>query len=712
MQEKTSPPDPALRSRAEEELRQKRPSMAAEADALALCHELEVHQIELQMQNQELKRAQTQLAASEEKYRELYEFAPIGYITLDDSGKILEANLAASRVLGKERRSLLNCSFQSFLAPGSHAQFEAFCGRVLLSDKKETVELQLKGAAGSPRWAMIEARSLQESPHHHCLMAVVDITERKRIEEALQQSRDTLERKVEERTDELVEANRAAEAAAQAKSAFLANMSHEIRTPLNAIIGLTSLLLEESDLTAEQMDFIETIRASGDALLAIINDILDFSKIDQNKIELEEQPFDLRSLMEEALDLVAAQASEKGLNLAYTFGEDLPTMVVGDPARLRQIISNLLSNAVKFTDNGEVLLSASGERYAEGQEIHFSVRDTGIGIPPKSLKLLFQSFSQIEPTVSRIYGGTGLGLAISKSLVELMGGRIWVESEEGEGSTFHFTIKASAASMESPRKKVRRELMGERVLVVDDNKTNRRIIGMQTFRWGMVPTVTSSAEEALRWIRRGDEFEAAILDVDMQDPEMIPLAEEIKKRGTPLVALASLGRRTDSNLFQVLLSKPIKPAQLYALLLEIFAKGSLLPARPAAASGAKHRPLRILLADDHAPSQKVVCQMLNRLGYRADVAANGAEALQALERKHYDLVLMDVKMPVMDGLEATRIIRQRWADKGPKIVAITAYGLKGDAEKCLQAGMDGYLAKPIKLEDLSALLKEHFPGEG
>jgi PAS domain S-box-containing protein len=711
MQEKTLPPDPALRSRAEEELRQRGHSIATGADALALCHELEVHQIELQMQNEELMRAQTQLAASEEKYRELYEFAPIGYLTLEDSGKILEANLAAASILGKERKDLLNCSFQSFLAHGSHAQFEAFCGRVLLSDKKETVELRLKSAAGSPRWTMIEARSLQESPHHHCLMAIVDITERKRAEEALQQSRDTLEQKVEERTAELIKANRAAEAAAQAKSAFLANMSHEIRTPLNAVIGMTSLLLEDGDLTAEQMDFIETIRGSGDALLAIINDILDFSKIDQNKIELEEQPFDLRNLVEEALDLVAAQASEKGLNLAYTLGEEVPTVVVGDHARLRQILSNLLSNAIKFTDKGEVLLSVSGERYAEGQEIHFSVRDTGIGIPRKSLKLLFQSFSQIEPTVSRIYGGTGLGLAISKKLVELMGGRIWVESEEGKGSIFHFTIKASAAPTESPRTKVRRELTGKRVLVVDENKTNRRIVGMQIYRWGMVPTVTPSAEEALKWIRRGDEFDAAILDVDRQDPEMKDLAEKIKNRGTPLVALASLGRRTDPNLFQALLSKPIKPAQLYSVLIGVFAEKTLQPAQPAAAARAKHKPLRILLAEDHAPSQKVVLQMLNRLGYRADVAANGAEALQALDLKHYDLVLMDVKMPEMDGLEATRIIRQRWADIGPKIVAITAYGLEGDAEKCLQEGMDGYLAKPIRMEDLAAILEEHFPGE-
>jgi len=386
--------------------------------------------------------------------------------------------------------------------------------------------------------------------------------------------------------------------------------------------------------------------------------------------------------------------------------------VVGDPARLRQIISNLLSNAVKFTDNGEVLLSISGEGYRESQEIHFSVRDTGIGIPRESLKLLFQSFSQIEPTGSRIYGGTGLGLAISKKLVELMGGRIWVESEEGKGSAFHFTIKASAAPTESSRTKVRRELMGKRVLVVDDNKTNRRIIGVQTYRWEMVPTVTPSAEEALRWIRRGDEFEAAILDVDMQDPEMIALAEEIKKRSTPLVALASLGRHADPNLFQAVLSKPFKPAQLYALLLEIFAKGSLQPAQPTKVSSAKNNPLRILLAEDHAPSQKVVLQMLNRLGYRADVAANGAEALQALERKHYDLVLMDLKLPEMDGLEATRALRQRWPENGPKILAITAYGLGGDAERCIQAGMDGYLAKPIKLEDLAAILEEHFPGEG
>jgi PAS domain S-box-containing protein len=531
------------------------------------------------------KRAESAVKESERLLANIINFLPDATFVIDKKGIVISWNRAIEKMTGIKAEQILGRGNYEYALPfygerrpilidivlGSDPSFEEKYDNIKRQEDGSLVgEAYMPNLKGGEAYLLGSASALYDSDGNYwgAIESIRDITERKRAEEDLQRSKEK------------------AESATRAKSEFLANMSHEIRTPMNAVIGMTGLLLNEN-LTPEQRDYAETIRNSGETLLAIINDILDLSKIEGEMIELERQPFDLRSCIDVSLSLVAADASKKGQDMAYSIDDDTPKAILGDPTRLSQILVNLISNAVKFTEKGGVAVSVfSIKLESGGYEIHFAVKDTGIGIPEDKMSRLFQSFSQIDASTTRRYGGTGLGLTISKRLAETMGGNIWVESGMGKGSTFHFTILAEQTLCEP-------------------------------------------------------------IDIG-------------------------------------------KPAS--------YQKGNF--------SGNLDSDLSILLAEDNAVNQKVTQRMLSKLGCRADVAGNGIEVLQAMERQHYDVVLMDVLMPEMDGLEATKVIRQRWpASSQPKIIAMTASALKGDREKCLAAGMDGYISKPTKMEALKAALE-------
>ncbi|WP_299404991.1 response regulator [Acaryochloris sp. IP29b_bin.148] len=551
----------------------------------------------------------------------------------------------------------------------------------------------------------------------------IDVSDRKQSEVKLHQI-----------NAELQVAKEAADTASRAKSEFLANMSHELRTPMNAVIGMTGLLARTS-LTPQQKDFVDTIRGSGDALLNLINDILDFSKIEAGKLEFEEQPFNLKLCIENALKLFAPKAFEKNLELAYLVEPDLPCGIIGDVTRLRQVLVNLLSNAVKFTETGEVVVQVkevtdesalnsdlSSSAQADHHLLQFSVKDTGIGIPPDRMHRLFQSFSQVDTSTTRKFGGTGLGLAISKRLCELMGGQIWVESDLGVGTTFSFTISVKAATtIEHFPDLDLQELAGKRLLIVDDNLTNRKILTLLAETWQMRSYAASGGPEALELLQQDSNFDLAVVDMQMPDMDGVTLAKQIHELALepdiPLIMFSSLGveavsTATGKSYFSALLNKPIQEAQLGAAMVRAIADQPHKINPTAEPSPALPNPnlqsLRILLAEDVVVNQKVALLILKQLGYEADVANNGLEVLAALHRQSYDVVLMDVQMPEMDGLTAARQIQESGAlETRPYVIALTANAMQGDREKCLEAGMQDYVSKPIRSEELKLALERY-----
>ncbi|MCU0772404.1 MAG: response regulator [Verrucomicrobia bacterium] len=523
--------------------------------------------------------------------------------------------------------------------------------------------------------------------------------------------------------EELQAARDRAEREAKAKADLLAFKSHEIRSFMNGILPNAGFLVGSS-LTDEQREYVETIRHSSESILSIVNDILDFSRIESGKLELEDQPFDLRKCVEDALDTMALKAGEKKLDLSYLMEDGVMPRVRGDVVRLRQILVNLISNAVKFTTSGEVAVDI---RPAVDRQLHFVVRDTGIGIPREKQIRLFTPFSQADASTSRQYGGSGLGLSISRRLVERMGGRLWLESEEGRGAEFHFTLPLSEASdgVGTSFSRLHSPLVDLRILVVDDNPRIQQVVSTMARRWGSIPQCAGSVSEALALLNAGPGFDVVLLDSTMGEADPAAAVTSLRlaraSAGARFILLSPVGTRCSSNLFAAHLTKPLKPAHVRDTVARLVTGSKPASSQPAAVPTtgrlADTYPLRVLLCDDNTVNQKVASRMLSQLGYAPALAGNGVEALKAFDAQHYDLVFMDVQMPEMDGLEATRQLRQRQespsdhphCQPAPVIVAMTASAMPGDRDRCLKAGMDDYLSKPVRPDDLRKVVEKWGP---
>ena len=502
------------------------------------------------------------------------------------------------------------------------------------------------------------------------------------------------------------------------KSEFLANMSHELRTPMNGVIGMTGLLLE-TKLSEEQLDFVETIKLSGDSLLTIINDILDFSKIESGKMDLEEVPFEIHSCIEDSFDLIYPKAREKKIELIYHIDPEIPHCILGDVTRVKQILVNLAGNSIKFTEKGEIFISAEKKESKDGNHIiQFGVKDTGIGIPQDRIDSLFNAFTQADSSTTRKFGGTGLGLAICSKLVELMNGKIWIESEVGEGSTFFFTLETKPAEVTEKEYFTDDipDLRGKKVLIVDDIITNRKILRLQCEYWGLIPIIAATSEEALSIISKEEAIDLAMVDFQMPKMTGVQLGKKIKQsKNIPMIMLSSYdtpeGLDKKSDLFKAVLTKPIKKSQLFdAIIVSLTSrKKSKRIQKPVQLDSnlANKMPLRLLLAEDNKINQKLASKIFDKMGYKIDVAEDGLETLNMMDSQNYDIIFMDVQMPQMDGLEATEEIRKLYPrETGPIIVAMTANALQGDKEKCLEAGMDDFISKPIKITAIQdALIK-------
>jgi len=649
------------------------------------------------------------LEHSEARYRDLVEQASEIIYRLDATGHVTYFNAPALRLLGYSSPEIQGRHFLDFVRPDARDELARFYGRQFVKQTPCTYcETPALTRDGREIWLGQSVTLIIADGVVTGFQSVArDVTERKRIEA------------------ELVRAKEGAEAAARAKSEFLANMSHEIRTPLNGIVGMTELALS-CDLAVEPRECLEIVRSSADALMTVIDDILDFSKIDAGRLELETIEFSLREALTDITKMLALRADAKGVELACDIDPELPDGLVGDPGRLRQVVVNLVGNALKFTEHGEVVVEVAAEHEAgeatadpSTVRLHFAVRDTGIGIPSERQAAIFRPFEQADGSTTRRYGGTGLGLAISARLVALMQGRIWVESTIGAGSAFHFTAGFGRANGTVVAGEVARELEGLAVLAVDDNATNRRILGRMLAAAGMRPALADSGPAALARLTEpsvtGPRFDLVILDGQMPDMDGFTVAERIRAdprlRETPMVMLTSGGHPDDATRCRALgiavyLMKPVGQIELWRAIRRARLGAPTPPALPTPPPVVWRRSLAVLVAEDNAVNQRLAVRLLERCGHRVVVAGNGVEAVAATMRESFDVVLMDVQMPEMDGLEATAAIRahERTCGRHTPIVAMTAHALKGDDVRCLAAGMDAYVPKPIQAARLYAII--------
>ena len=669
------------------------------------------------------KNAEKHLVQMEERYRGLLEAAPDGMVVVDETGAIVLLNIQAEKQFGYRRDELIGQAVANIIPEG-------FAERLIADGARSAAEalaqqmgmgIELSGRRKDRSEFPIEIMlSPMDSPAGILVTAAIrDISERRIAEAALQKRTADLRIEVAERRraeEQMRLAKDAAEVANQAKSEFLANMSHEIRTPLNGVIGMTDLTLD-TELTSAQRDGLETIKLSADSLLTVINDILDYSKIEAGKIELEVIHFNLRDCAEEALKTIAAHADERGLELTCDFAPEVPELVEGDPGRLRQIILNLVSNAIKFTHHGEVALKVQIESEEHDTRVlRFTVTDTGIGISAEKQTLVFSPFTQADSSTTRKYGGTGLGLTISARLVAMMGGDIWLESEIGKGTQFHFTVRLKVLDTRSDSGVIVPvdSLNGLRVLVVDDNRTNQRILQGILTHWGAQATCIDSGEQALLQLDSACQdkqpYQLVLTDMHMPDMDGFGFVEQIRGCSelspVTVMMLTSGGHWGDVERCRGLgilsyLYKPIRKQELLSAILKALGRYQA-PSRPEAVLPAPAKSLRILLAEDNRINQTVATRMLEKMGHSLIVAGNGQEALLLLELHPFDLVLMDIQMPEMDGLTATMRIREmeRSTRLHVPIVAMTAHAMSGDRERCIEAGMDGYISKPISRQHL------------